>query len=631
MTERTKKQTAARFCKFNSKKTKIFSILCGFVILNLAIWNYLAQTHFDHVAKAESYISTNIFDNSSQEEHFNQAYPVQTSCTKPGDQSPFQFYPDPKLVPFKKRAVVLLLTSDNTTSRHEDMYYLNAQAMVYSLKHDPETRLNEDTEVAIMITETISHVKRISLLGLGVRLILVKSIQIHGISDLNDQWKNCYTKLYLFQMTFYQQILYMDTDLTVLSNPTGIFQEMDDHKASKNEYYFGAVQDLKLGKNTFNAGIFLFEPSCTYYDDLVSSVGEVKSYDSQFHEQGLLNWFFKKDGTGPSSVGWKNLPEKYNFQWINERPPAHSLASTFMHCKVWKELIPQQVYSKWRQKMIQLQEYQNTRMGDSDIFSIPENQAEFLSQVSSKMFGILAPPQITPQKSIEVPSTAPKVTENSKIVIYSLLVGDKAMVDYDIPRIAKNRDHYADRWNITHFLQRNLSEAVQEPVWQKLSDAIMLFEDKAVDWIWELDGDAFIMNGDTSVAALLEKYQTESAGKADIIIAKDCHGINAGSFFLRNSEWTNGFLKEWLAYQNRTDYPNHDVWKEQAALTELHSLNFMNAKDHIFFVPQKDINAYSFMYCGYWYQPNDFVVHSPGLSFYDGVFQYLKMRNLQEF
>ncbi|KAI5056581.1 hypothetical protein GOP47_0028399 [Adiantum capillus-veneris] len=98
----------------------------------------------------------------------------------------------------------------------------------------------------------------------------------------------------------------------------------------------------------------------------------------------------------------------------------------------------------------------------------------------------------------------------------------------------------------------------------------------------------------------------------DIIIACDHNGLNAGSFLVRKSEWTRGFLKRWWLKGNDKDVPMIDKLFEQAVLTDLVKTD-KSVAAHVHISPIRDFNAYGYPAGeGYLFQPGDFVVHCPG-------------------
>jgi galactosyl transferase GMA12/MNN10 family len=80
-------------------------------------------------------------------------------------------------------------------------------------------------------------------------------------------------------------------------------------------------------------------------------------------------------------------------------------------------------------------------------------------------------------------------------------------------------------------------------------------EDDHHEWFWALDLDTMIMNGHFRAETLLDNNY-------DMIVQKDCHWFNAGSFFIRNSKWSRRFLQQ---VANVTK-PDPEFFMEQAAI-----------------------------------------------------------------
>lgn len=132
-----------------------------------------------------------------------------------------------------------------------------------------------------------------------------------------------------------------------------------------------------------------------------------------------------------------------------------------------------------------------------------------------------------------------------------------------------------------------------------------------IDWLWWVGCDTLITNMNT-------KLEEKIDDNFHFIIATDCNGINADSFFVRNS--VEG--RNYISYLNSQyeKYKNH-VWVEQQAIID----SVEEFKNIIKFVPQREINAYNYaLYpeCdphdkfgnnGMW-QPGDLLIHWPGTS-----------------
>ncbi len=103
-------------------------------------------------------------------------------------------------------------------------------------------------------------------------------------------------------------------------------------------------------------------------------------------------------------------------------------------------------------------------------------------------------------------------------------------------------------------------------------------------------------------------------GDFDVILTKDCNGINAGSVIWRNSPWTHAFLQDIYNTHNDSSINAIEHWWEQAGIIHLLQTNPAD-KMHIRFVPARSLNAWPLagVTCQHQvYQPGDFVIHFPG-------------------
>lgn len=218
--------------------------------------------------------------------------------------------------------------------------------------------------------------------------------------------------------------------------------------------------------------------------------------------------------------------------------------------------------------------------------------------------------------------------------------------------VRQNREDYvkrhgtltAEEANVGYeFFWANFSEykmAELHPVWSKvpvLADAFDKYP--KAKWVWWLDIDAIIMTPTIDLSSHLlnaqsmyqmlrkgESYQLRGAGRAGVfdlpenpdpekihmLISGDHNGINAGSFFLRRSEWTDMFLDLWLDpfYISQT-WPG----KEQDAI--IHMLQHHKfVQEHVGILPQRSINAYCEGDENMRWHTGDLVVHFAGCWFH---------------
>lgn len=138
----------------------------------------------------------------------------------------------------------------------------------------------------------------------------------------------------------------------------------------------------------------------------------------------------------------------------------------------------------------------------------------------------------------------------------------------------ENRQAYADLHGYKyHFLNiSNYDIAPAHPVWGKLpaiAETFKTFPD--AQWVWWLDLDAILMSPLVDLNELLLSHKAldkqllrdytinkSGGGKSgistpknldvkniDLIFSQDQNGINAGSFFIRRSEWSRSILDIW--------------------------------------------------------------------------------------
>jgi mannan polymerase II complex MNN10 subunit len=232
--------------------------------------------------------------------------------------------------------------------------------------------------------------------------------------------------------------------------------------------------------------------------------------------------------------------------------------------------------------------------------------------------------------SIQTPTRSPE----RSMLIFLWLIGNGVENRYDIPRLLKNRNDYAkEHPGIDIFVQRNLTDNVSHPVWQKVYD-LDTFIDR-YEWFWLLDSDMLFMNFrldvfDHVINPTLSRF--ENPANISIIIAEDCNGVNAGSLLVRRSEWSKEFVKLWKSKQNEEKY--RSGYREQQALKDMIEANTMDLQQHVAFVPLNSINAYAQSVCGY-RTPHgmwglQLVYHAPGFGF-KALVDYIDKNKLVEF
>lgn len=178
------------------------------------------------------------------------------------------------------------------------------------------------------------------------------------------------------------------------------------------------------------------------------------------------------------------------------------------------------------------------------------------------------------------------------------------------------------------------------PVWAKMGAIRESFEKfPSVEWVWWLDTDALIMNAEIDLAKhILNKRAMKERltygrplrnvrgnwtngiymergevdfDRVDLIFTQDFYGFNAGSFFIRRSDFTNFLMDFW-----EDPLQLNAGWerREQDALAHMF-FNHERYQQHFGLAPQRIMNAYTDNPEGVWtWQPGDLVIHLAGCS-----------------
>ncbi|KAI8902289.1 nucleotide-diphospho-sugar transferase [Globomyces pollinis-pini] len=300
--------------------------------------------------------------------------------------SPFKIFPPPGIRPFKSKAIVSLLSSEDDGQYGVDFYFLNTLLMAYKLLINERIQLSNQVELAVLITGKLSKLKRDALLALGVRLIQFEPLTFKDVVGQVHRWKHCFAKFYMFQMSWFQQMIFFDTDVILLKSPEPMFDIMDEFKSNRtNDYFIGAAkQHWNKNGDALNGGMLMLEPSCYHFQKLVDLAPKKDLYDSKTMEQGLLNYYFKKGGAGPSGIEWQTLPATYNTQQVYERKDIDFENVVALHEKFWAVGMDNDIYSVWRKEILELKEFQINTFGDTNVGNVPEFQKDFFDVVGLK-------------------------------------------------------------------------------------------------------------------------------------------------------------------------------------------------------------------------------------------------------
>jgi lipopolysaccharide biosynthesis glycosyltransferase len=105
-----------------------------------------------------------------------------------------------------------------------------------------------------------------------------------------NRFCNVFCKLYCWNLTEYEKVIYIDNDILNIQNIDHLFDmNIDEDKIYGCCCYIG--RDFSKKNNVLNTGFFLIKPSVKIYEELIKKIGKLPSYDHA--DQGYIHSFFK--------------------------------------------------------------------------------------------------------------------------------------------------------------------------------------------------------------------------------------------------------------------------------------------------------------------------------------------------
>ncbi|KAG6421638.1 hypothetical protein SASPL_118195 [Salvia splendens] len=145
-----------------------------------------------------------------------------------------------------------------------------------------------DRDLVILVDEYISTSHRVGLESAGWEVRTIQRIRNpKAEKDAYNEWN--YSKFRLWQLTDYDKVIFIDSDLLVLRNTDFLFA-MPELSATGNH------------EHVFNSGVMVLEPSNCTFRLLMDHVNDFESYNGG--DQGYLNEVF---------TWWHRIPRRANF------------------------------------------------------------------------------------------------------------------------------------------------------------------------------------------------------------------------------------------------------------------------------------------------------------------------------
>ena len=162
-------------------------------------------------------------------------------------------------------------------------------------------RLNSDEKFDANILELVSKPLRselkAELAGAGWRFCQVERIPPRDEERTFKNFKDQFTKLIVWKMVEYENVLYLDSDTICVDNIDFMFNVhlrlgLDSHRPSRHQKLIAVSRDMRSGvwQKTFNMGVFAIRPSIDEFDRLMRLKNDASfKFETIMSEQGFLN------------------------------------------------------------------------------------------------------------------------------------------------------------------------------------------------------------------------------------------------------------------------------------------------------------------------------------------------------
>ena len=191
-----------------------------------------------------------------------------------------------------------------------------------------------------------------------------------------------------------------------------------------------------------------------------------------------------------------------------------------------------------------------------------------------------------------------------KFAIVSVVTGPVPQTFY--AQGITNRALYATRH---HYVLRvfNRIDHERPAPWSKVLALKSTIKSGQFEWLLWMDSDALITNFETHLDDFLPAAQ-----EVDIVVSRDCTGLNTGIFLLRCSQSSMQLLEEvYSGIHVNNDTINH-FWWEQKSFMDLYQVSD-KVRSQTMIVSQKSFNSYPGQPgCNGQWTEGDFIVHFPG-------------------
>ena len=162
---------------------------------------------------------------------------------------------------------------------------------------------------------------------------------------------------------------------------------------------------------------------------------------------------------------------------------------------------------------------------------------------------------------------------------------------------------YCKKYNYTFIEDDSVYDDSRPIAWSKI--LLILKYLPEYDYIIWIDADILIMNNQITLESFIEKYK-----EFDIICGSCPRMANTGFLFIKNSDFSNQFLKDvfYNVYDPESDPNERYMNWEQGSFINLYDKNHLESQSKIKVTKYRELNSY-------WRQYNDgdFTIHGAGI------------------
>ncbi|XP_027932914.1 putative UDP-glucuronate:xylan alpha-glucuronosyltransferase 4 [Vigna unguiculata] len=186
-----------------------------------------------------------------------------------------------------------------------EAYVCGAIALAQSIL---QSNTNFPNDLLLLVDKSIAPKSITALKAAGWKIQRIKRITSpFAKPGAYNKWN--YSKLRIWQLTTYDKIIFLDSDLVLLNNLDHLFVYPQLTAAPNNKFLF-------------NSGLMVIEPSQCMFENMMNKTLKVRSYNGG--DQGFLNEIF---------TWWHRLPRKVN------------LLKSFQDDEDAKREVPEDVYA----------------------------------------------------------------------------------------------------------------------------------------------------------------------------------------------------------------------------------------------------------------------------------------------